>query len=74
MADSSAESEIDDLEDAFTHTEYVPYSLDPDPVDLSEESHETGESGSDESDGEAQAPDDLESDTLNGARLGNTAW
>ena len=47
----------------------MPYSLDPDPVDLSEESHETGESGSDESDGEAQAPD-----TMNGARLGNTAW
>ena len=53
----------------------MPYSVDPDPIDthLSEESHKTGESESDESDcGEAQAPNDL--DTLNGGRLGNTAW
>ena len=75
MADLSAESEIDELEDAITHTEFMPYSLDPDPIDthLSEESHKTGESESDENDGgEGHAPKDL--DTLNSGRLGNTAW
>ena len=75
MAESSAESKIDEPQDAFIHTEITPYSLDPNPIDPNhiEESQETEETGSEESDdGDPQAPDYVAS--LNGARLDNTAW